>query len=59
MTLEDDVRFHFAGAAREMLRRREVIAPLAESRLSPAGRLPDASAHVYGGVPPVAARLWL
>jgi hypothetical protein len=30
-----------------------------ELRLSPAGRLPLVIAHVYGVLPPVAARAWL
>ncbi len=31
-----------------------VIAPVDGVRANPAGRLPDTSDHVYGGVPPVA-----
>jgi hypothetical protein len=33
-----------------------VIAPVVE-RASPAGRLPEVTAHLYGAVPPVACRV--
>jgi hypothetical protein len=36
-----------------------VIAPVEATRESPAGRLPEASDHVSGVVPPVAAIVWL
>ena len=33
------------------------IVPLGET-LSPSGKVPVANAHVYGAVPPVAAKVW-
>jgi hypothetical protein len=36
-----------------------VIAPVEALRLSPAGRLPVVTAHEYGVIPPVAAKVWL
>jgi hypothetical protein len=35
-----------------------LIRPVAVFRVSPAGSVPTVSAHVYGGVPPVAASVW-
>jgi hypothetical protein len=36
-----------------------VIAPVAELRISPAGRSPTDTDHEYGAVPPLAVRVWL
>jgi hypothetical protein len=36
-----------------------LITPVAVFNVSPAGRLPTVTAHVYGVLPPVAASVWL
>jgi hypothetical protein len=34
------------------------IVPVVEASVSPAGRLPEVTDHVYCGVPPLACRVW-
>ena len=36
-----------------------VITPVVELSVSPAGKLPTVTAHVYGVIPPVAPSVWL